>query len=113
MLGQITYLRIISLAAILLAQGCVTAPSSSAQANQHIALKRWNQCLERFDKDTHHYCEGHRRDVLATFPTYLGDQINAKLNRQAALNQTDDVTRIRQLLRMDAASALAGQDTLK
>lgn len=113
MADRFTGLRIIGLAGILLAQGCVTAPGTSDKVDQHVALERWNQCLERFEKDARSRCDGHRRDVLAAFPTYLGDHINVRLNRQVALNRTHALISTHLPLTMDGASALTSQDTLR
>jgi len=60
----------IVLTAIFVLQGCVSTLSTPTQESRHNALMRWNQCLERYDDDLTHYCDGHRRDILALFPIH-------------------------------------------
>ncbi len=65
----------------LAAQGCAFAPKPPDIDAQQAALERWNRCLQRFEQETH-FCDGHRRDVVATFPLHLEHQVNALLTQQ-------------------------------
>lgn len=111
MSGGVVFLRNLSVALLLLVQGCVTAPKTTDEATQIAALERWNQCLERFDNDAYHYCDGHRRDVLATFPAYLGTQVNSKLTRQASFSEKNELLRARLRLIDEAGRLKTNSET--
>lgn len=75
--------------AALLITGCVSAPVHNEETSRQGALQRWNQCLERFNHNLEHYCDGHRRDVLGTYPAYRQKQINNLLvNRTRAKSKS-------------------------
>lgn len=75
--------------AVLLITGCVSAPVYNEDMSRESALQRWNQCLERFDQNLEHYCDGHRRDILGTYPAYRHKQINSVLvNRTRAKSKS-------------------------
>lgn len=80
----------IALAAITLA-GCTTAaPKPSGIELQRSAMQRWNACLERnvdpqkmtanrISQLVRVDCEGHKRDVIASFPPHMEKQIEQML----------------------------------
>ena len=51
---------------------------------QHAALARWNRCLARFDQNHKHYCDGHRRDVLATYPAHMANHVDTMLSQKSS-----------------------------
>ena len=68
-------------------------PASGSHSRQE-AVARWSRCLERFIKvyngsvqeigqHANDYCEGHRRDVVATYPAHLANQIDSLLSERA------------------------------
>lgn len=68
--------------------GCALAPSAPDEAQRQGAWQRWNGCLGRYNVNLEHYCDGHRRDVLATYPIYHQYRINRLLTKQTrALNE--------------------------
>lgn len=73
--------------ASLFIQGCAFTPEVQDHAAQQAAIKRWNGCMSRFDLNTEHYCDGHRRDVLATYPNHLANQVNSLLSQQTRVNR--------------------------
>ena len=74
--------------------GCSSLQSAPQRDIQHEAVSRWTRCIERY---SHHYtgqptlagkratshCEGHQRDVLATYPPHLQNQIGLLLSERA------------------------------
>ncbi|MFK8082563.1 MAG: hypothetical protein AB8B97_19970 [Granulosicoccus sp.] len=73
---------VVCVAAILLVQGCSFTAEIPDPEKQEAVLERWNRCLQRFDNNTAHFCDGHRRDVLATYPAHLENQIDYLLRQQ-------------------------------
>jgi len=78
---------------LILASGCAIKPAAPDRVSQRAALERWSQCLERFGtqyagslhaiRDTaRSACDGHRRDVLATFPAHLENQVDTILSER-------------------------------
>ena len=81
---------------LALASACSSIkPVEPDRALQRAALGRWSQCLERFGErfgqrydgavgsfrqTTKSVCDGHRRDVIATFPPHLENQVDAILS---------------------------------
>lgn len=63
-------------------QGCSLTREFSDQHKQNAALDRWNQCLARFDTNVEHFCDGHRRDVLATYPAHMANHVDSLLEQQ-------------------------------
>ncbi|MFK7855330.1 MAG: hypothetical protein AB8B79_14500 [Granulosicoccus sp.] len=72
---------------------CSVKPIESDRSSQRAALTRWSQCLERFGdqyqksvssliSSTKSICDGHRRDVLATFPEHQENQVNTILSEK-------------------------------
>lgn len=72
----------------------ITPPQHHQEALQHSALTRWNGCIERnqeipdtFAMDLHRVirarCEGYQRDVLATFPLHLENQVQSILSKRS------------------------------
>ena len=64
-------------------------------ASRNMALDRWADCVERatdsefeslvstyLNIDAH--CEGHKRDVAATFPAHMENQVVKRLSQKAA-----------------------------
>lgn len=80
---------------VILSSACSTTPSTVPQEElQQAALARWNGCIERnsgnhdnFAIDLHKVvstrCEGHQRDVLATFPIHLKNEVNSLLSKRS------------------------------
>jgi len=66
----------------LFLQGCSLTREFSDQHKQHAALDRWYQCLARFDSNVEHFCDGHRRDVLATYPAHMSKHLDTLLEQQ-------------------------------
>lgn len=64
-------------------QGCVFAPISPDPLVHQATIERWNRCLARFETKQGHYCDGHRRDILAMYPAHLENQINELLSQDA------------------------------
>lgn len=70
----------------LSATACVQTPEIIDTRFRQQALERWNACLERFDSNREHYCDGHRRDVLATYPTIEKQRVNTVLLQQTRIS---------------------------
>jgi len=79
-----------TLICISLLSGCATTPDSSNAENQRMAIQRWQACIERNTSDStntlngvqqlmEYKCEGHTRDVIATFPRHQEKQIDQLL----------------------------------
>lgn len=66
----------------LFMQGCALTRESVDPNEQHAALDRWNRCLARFDTNVQHFCDGHRRDVLATYPAHMANYVDTLLAQQ-------------------------------
>lgn len=66
----------------LFMQGCALTAEVSDPNEQHAALDRWSQCLTRFDANVEHFCDGHRRDVLATYPAHMSNHVDLMLEQQ-------------------------------
>jgi hypothetical protein len=87
--------KTVLLTVVILNGACSTTQSAIPQEDlQQAALARWNGCIERHtgnnDKlaiDLHKVvstrCEGHQRDVLATFPIHLENQVNSLLSKRS------------------------------
>ncbi len=81
---------------ILITSGCSLIVTSEPDiASRNLALERWADCVERatdsqFESlvstysniDAH--CEGHKRDVAATFPAHMENQVVKRLSQRAA-----------------------------
>lgn len=75
--------------------GCsTTEPKPTDLELQRSAMQRWNACLERnassptltamrIKKVLSHNCEGHKRDVIASFPKHMATQIDQMLTSSA------------------------------
>lgn len=84
----------VTLAALVLA-GCSTVePKPNSIDVQRSAMQRWNDCLERntsaptltamrIAQVLNHRCEGHKRDVVASFPQHMATQIDQMLTSSA------------------------------
>lgn len=81
----------ISLIVLVLA-GCSTTaePRHDSIEAQRGAMERWNACLERnaaspkitamrINHVLKHTCEGHKRDVIASFPKHMATQVDQLL----------------------------------
>lgn len=75
-------LIVIGIAAAMATQGCSLAPKLPDPEQKKAALERWNRCLQRFEKNSAHYCDGHRRDVLASYPEHLEHQVDSLLRQK-------------------------------
>lgn len=101
-------LSVVVLSAATLA-GCSTAkpkPPSNIDM-QRAAMHRWNSCLERnttpatvsaikINQVLERECEGHRRDVIATFPKHMSQQIDQLLvsNAYQLLENAEDTPKM-------------------
>lgn len=82
---------VVVVGSLALSSACSIKPVEPNRFSQRAALDRWNQCLERFS-DRHQgsfdslrhtprsICDGHRRDVLATFPVHVENQVDTILS---------------------------------
>jgi len=71
--------------------GCATTePGYNNADSQKQAMQRWDACLERnatvqtltamrISRVLEHQCEGHTRDVVATFPRHQAEQVDQML----------------------------------
>lgn len=87
--------KLLLLTAVISLSACTTTPSvENPEELQHAALTRWSSCIERYSDmqntqkiNTHEVvrarCEGHQRDVIATFPIYLENQVNSILSQRS------------------------------
>lgn len=81
---------------ILITSGCslMVTPEPDI-ASRNLALERWAKCVDRAtdsqfetlvstysNMDDH--CEGHKRDVAATFPGHMENQVVKRLSQKAA-----------------------------
>ncbi|MFK7890744.1 MAG: hypothetical protein AB8B63_07995 [Granulosicoccus sp.] len=64
---------------------CMHAPERVDTLLRQQALQRWEACLKRFDSNLEHYCDGHRRDVLATYPTSEKQRVNSVLLQETRM----------------------------
>lgn len=66
---------------------------------QGAALARWSQCVEQFGnhfegsmsalwQTADSVCDGHRRDVLATYPLHMENQVDSILSERARIYTT-------------------------
>jgi len=92
---------IVAALALTTLSACVLAPSEEQLEKQQAAIDRWDRCTT--EHATHasgslliamsnieHLCDGHRRDVLATFPPHLEKRLNTMLvdrTRQMVVTQ--------------------------
>lgn len=64
-------------------------------AVQNSAINRWALCLERFTEgyrgkpnriqhNANAFCEGHARDVLATYPAHLENQVTSLMSHRSS-----------------------------
>jgi len=95
---------------VLSASACslLSGNSNQFEEQQHAAVQRWNNCIERERTgnagsiiDVHQavstHCEGHQRDVLATYPKHLENQVDALLSKRAATLTAEHFLRSRNL----------------
>ena len=75
---------------LALLQGCSSLQEKQNTTEQRETLTRWNHCLERFETEAEHYCDGHRRDVLATFPHYMEDKISRILEQKTYIKRVSN-----------------------
>ncbi len=85
-----------SLMGLCLLSGCVISTSPSQRDQQHTALLRWQTCVQQqteFASDAEssildeieYRCDGHKRDVIITFPEHLENQIRTQLTQNTRL----------------------------
>jgi len=67
--------------------GCSLGTIPPDLASQNAAIQRWHGCIERYDATIEHSCEGHKRDVIATFPVHLERTIDKRLSREIISKQ--------------------------
>jgi len=79
---------------LVVLNGCANLrPVVNESAEQKAALERWHSCLQRFDESTvkppqlinalQKYCDGHRQDVVLTYPARLENEINDALSNHS------------------------------
>jgi len=97
--------KLLLLSAVTLICACSTTQDLAKQeALQHAALARWNSCIERhknlhdkpsinLHKVVKERCEGHQRDVVATYPIYLENQVNSLLSKRTVNMTTEHFLR--------------------
>lgn len=80
---------------VLAASGaCAVTPSADESARRRAAIVRWDACIEREltalgeagadPARVGRRCEGHRRDVLDTFPVHLAPRVERMMDARAA-----------------------------
>jgi len=94
-----------TLICVSLLSSCASTPATPNVDHQRMAIQRWQACIERNTNDStatlngvqqlmEYNCEGHTRDVIATFPRHQERQIDQLLTayalRQAFINTQDD-----------------------
>ena len=73
---------------------CSTAASKQQPHEQDEIVGRWMRCIQNFSEDysgpwsriakrAQNHCEGHRRDVVATYPGHLKNRIESLLSERA------------------------------
>lgn len=89
------------LSTVLLTSSCsLLRPPIDQEELQQAALTRWSDCIERnrdapdrvnrnLYKVVSARCEGHQRDVIATFPAHLENQIDVILSERSYSMTTD------------------------
>lgn len=65
---------------------CMQTPERVDTLLRQQALERWEACLKRFDSNLEHYCDGYRRDVLATYPTSEKQRVNTVLLQETRIS---------------------------
>jgi len=97
--------NLVILTIVSLTSACSTThPHGNREELQQAALTRWNGCIERNQEkhddsamDIHENvstsCEGHQRDVLATFPIHLENQVNSLLSKHSQNMTTEHLLR--------------------
>ncbi len=84
-------LIVIASSVFFLLQSCVSTTPIDNTYQQSAAVERWHGCLDRHTpvetasmvlalRTLAHSCDGHKRDVIATFPRHMEQQINTTLN---------------------------------
>lgn len=68
--------------AMIILQGCALGPEPYNTDEKQAVLERWTRCLQRFETNSAHYCEGHRRDILSLYPTHLHRQVEGLLRKK-------------------------------
>lgn len=85
-----------SMVTLMFIQGCATTSTSSSGITslQHAAIQRWNSCmnsskdidspnaLRNVSRQLTTACEGHRRDVIETFPRHMENEISLALSNK-------------------------------
>ncbi len=77
-----------------LAGSCSTTPSKQRLHEQDETVARWTRCIQNFSEGysgpwsriarrAEMHCEGHRRDVVATYPGHLKNRIESLLSQHA------------------------------
>lgn len=76
---------------LVLLTGCATTQSGNTELeDQQLAMQRWNDCIDRNTQSQNltavkisqllnHSCEGHKRDVIDSFPPHMSKQIDQLL----------------------------------
>jgi len=97
--------NIVSVSLLVLVSGCaITQPHDINEAEQTAALQRWQQCIESNRVgfagnaiDAHQAislrCEGHHRDVLATYPKHMENQVDSLLSQRSTKLSTEHFLR--------------------
>ncbi|MEE9322629.1 MAG: hypothetical protein V3U76_19465 [Granulosicoccus sp.] len=96
---------IVALTALMIVSGCVTQSRFDQKSLQQAAIVRWSQCIDRHTQETgvsatsidtvNRSCDGHKRDVLLSFPPHLESRIEQILTQRTlhrtAVQQADSV----------------------
>jgi hypothetical protein len=94
---------IVAVTALIIVSSCATRSQYEQETEQRAAIARWSQCIDRYSLATgtsetsfhafNHSCDGHKRDVLLSFPAHLEDRLEKLLTeralRRTAAQQTD------------------------
>ena len=90
---KIPAMAAVSVCAVL-ASACANTPSASQQQEKHEIVSRWTRCIQHFSSEytgpvnhialrAQNHCEGHRRDIVATYPRHLKKRIESLLSERA------------------------------
>jgi len=97
--------RNLLLTIVTLTTACsITQSPGNREELQQAALTRWNGCIERNQRNHDHSamdihdqirarCEGYQRDVLATFPLHLENQVDSLLSKHSQNMTTEHLLR--------------------
>lgn len=93
---------IVAITTMIIVSSCATQSQYEQESVQQAAIARWSRCIDRYALATgtsgtsfhtvNLTCDGHKRDVLLSFPAHLEDKIEQLLTertlRRTAAQQT-------------------------